>query len=233
MQPTKTAQNYILKFIKEMQIRYKRSLSGRVKSVYERIIFSKNHVHNNFPKWSRLHCTVLPNYLKTFNYKASIDILPCKTKFVEFGLDTDSRCNFCQLHPDTIPHILCNCPVLLPIWGTLDQILKLLNFTFSFTDSRGICNYDLIGSRIKKDEEILVIYLNTIVNHKIWKFSMKIQYEEFSFDQTKFFSSLIKTIEGRKNIESSDRMKQCQKIIGLDRLSIAVKQICARRVGTR
>ena len=99
----------ILKFLREMHISREDLMSGKVKSVYEKIIFSKNKVHGNFPKWSRLHSPVLPNYLKTFNYRASVDILPCKTKFVEFGLDTDSRCNFCQLHPDTIPYVFCNC----------------------------------------------------------------------------------------------------------------------------
>ena len=139
----------ILKFLREMHITKEDLIGGRVKTVYEKIIFSKNSVHCNFPKWSRLHSEVLPNYLKTFNYKASVEILPCKTKFVEFGLDTDSRCNFCQLHPDTIPHMFCNCSVLLPIWKILDEIMKSLKFTFCFTHSREVCNYDL-GIKNKK-----------------------------------------------------------------------------------
>ena len=221
----------ILKFLREMHITRDDLISGRVKSVYEKIIFSKNKVHGSFPKWSRLHSIVLPNYLKTFNYKASVDILPCKTKFVEFALDTDSRCNYCRLYPDTVPHIFCNCSVLVPIWNILDQILKSMNFTFCFTESRKWGKYDLKSSQIKKDEEVLVIYLNTIVNYKIWKFSMKIQYEGFIFTPKKFFNSLVKTIEGRKLMELSDRMKRCQKIPEIDRLSIAVKNAYATVVG--
>ena len=100
-------------------------------------------------------------------------------------------------------------------------------------ESRKVCNYNLIGSRIKKSEEVLVIYLNTIANHKIWKFSMKIQYENFVFDHKQFFKSLIKTIEGRKNMELSDRMRHSQKITRLDDLSVAVKQVVAREFGIR
>ena len=221
----------ILKFLREMNITKDDLINGKVKSVYEKIIFSKNKVHGSFPKWYRVHSIVLPNYLKTFNYKASVDILPCKTKFVEFGLDTDSRCNYCKLHPDTVLHMFCNCSVLLPIWNVLDQILKSLNFNFCFTESRKWCSYDLTRSQIKKDEEVLVIYLNTIVNYKIWKFNMKIQYEGFVFTPTKFISSLVKTIEGRKLMESSGRMKQCQKIAGIDKLSIAVKNAYTAVVG--
>ena len=221
----------ILKFLREMHITKEDLIGGRVKTVYEKIIFSKNSVHCNFPKWSRLHSEVLPNYLKTFNYKASVEILPCKTKFVEFGLDTDSRCNFCQLHPDTIPHMFCNCSVLLPIWKILDEIMKSLKFTFCFTHSREVCNYDLKGSRIKKDEEALVIYLNSIVNYKVWKFNMDIQYDGFVFTPKKFFSSLVKTIESRKIMELSERMKHCQKIVGIDKLSDAVRHACTTLVG--
>ena len=115
----------------------------------------------------------------------------------------------------------------------MDQILKSLNFTFSFAQSRGVCNYDLIGSQIKKEEEVLVIYLNSIVNHKIWKFNMGIQYDECIFTQKKFFSSLVKTIDGRKRMEQSDRMKQCQKIVGIDKLSDAVNHACTTLHGVR
>ena len=223
----------ILKFLREMNMSKEDLINGKVKSVYEKIIFSKNKVHDNFPKWSRLHCEILPNYLKTFNYKASVDILPCKTNFVEFGLDTDSRCNFCRLHADTVPHMFCNCSVVMPIWNILDRILKCLNYTFRFTESRRVCNFNLIGSRIKKSEEIIVIYLNTIANHKIWKFSMKIQYENFVFHHKEFFKSLIKTIEGRKKMELSDRMRHSQKICRLDDLSTAVKQVVFTEYGIR
>ena len=60
---------------------------------------------------------------------------------------------------------------------------------------------------------------------------MKIQYEGFIFTPKKFFNSLVKTIEGRKLMELSDRMKQCQKIPEIDRLSIAVKNAYATVVG--
>ena len=225
--PTKSYAN-ILKFIREMNISKEDLIHGKVKSIYENIIFSKNKIRVFFPKYSRLHNNVLPNYLKTFNFKANFEILPCKTKFVEFGLDTDSRCNFCLLHADTIPHLFSSCAVLKPIWNVLDEIMKALNFDFSYQDSRKVCNYSLVGSKLKKNEENLVIYLNTITNHKIWKFNMKIQYEKIDFDTKLFFKSLISTIEGRRKMETSDRMKQAQKIPRLEDLSTATKQILSR-----
>ena len=60
---------------------------------------------------------------------------------------------------------------------------------------------------------------------------MKIQHEEFEYDHKMLFKSLIRTIEGRKKMETSDRMKHAQKIPGLDDLSMAVKQVYSRVVG--
>ena len=113
----------------------------------------------------------------------------------------------------------------------LDEIMKVLKFDFSFMNSRKMCDYNLLGSKFKKNEENLVIYLNTITNHKIWKFNMKIQHEEFDYDNKMLFKSLIRTIEGRKKMETSDRMKHAQKIPRLDDLSMAAKQVYSRVVG--
>ena len=213
----------ILKFIKDMKISREDLVCGKIKQVYENIIFSQNKNKNFLCNWSRLHYPVLPNYLKTFNYKLCAEILPCKTNFVEFGLDTDSRCNFCQLHPDTVPHIFSNCKKISPIWEFLDVIMKKLNFRFSFITSRRVCDYDLVNRKLKKDEEAIVLYLNTITNHKIWKYSRKIQFEEWVFNMKEFVSSLIKTIESRKRVEELDKIKHCQKIKDIDALSTATK----------
>ena len=201
--------------------------------MYEKIIFAKNKIKRNFPKWPRLHCSVLPNYLKTFNYKASTEILPFKTNFVEFGLDTDSRCNFCNRHADTATHLFCHCITLQPIWRILDQVLQKMNFTFRFTENRKSSNFYLISATIQKDEENLVIYLNSIMNYKIWKFNMKIQYEGDKFCEKKMFKSIIKTIGGRENMEFIERLKQCKKISKIAELNIAIKQVYQNSYVTR
>ena len=213
----------ILKFIKEMKISKEDLIGGRVKQVYENIIFSQNKSHGYLSNWSRLHSPFLPNYLKTFNYKVCVDILPCKTKFVEFGLDTDSKCNFCQFHPDTVPHTFSNCCKLLPIWSFLDKIMKELHYSFSFRHAREKCDYDLVNAKLQKHEEVVVLYLNTITNHKIWKFSRKIQFEKWELNIKEFIFSLIKTIDSRKQIEGLNRLKHCQKIEAINALSDAAK----------
>ena len=62
----------ILKFMREMKLNREDLVGGKIKAVYEKIIFSKNGVRYSFPKWSRLHCEILPNYLKTFNIQLQL-----------------------------------------------------------------------------------------------------------------------------------------------------------------
>ena len=166
----------ILKFIREKRIHVEDMINGRIKPIYEKIIFAQNNFILSL-KWGRIHCNVLPNYLKTFNFKLSKKILPCKTNFVEFGLDTNSRCNFCFLHPDTVPHVFSQCLVLAPIWRILDLGLKQLNIDFCFTTSRQIYDYDLRNS-VLKTQENFIIYLNTVTNY-MW-YSIRMQKTEIT-----------------------------------------------------
>ena len=207
----------ILNFIVTMNITKQDLIDGKIKNVYENIIYSKVRGDYIASKWKRVHLPILPNYLKTFNFKVCYDLLPCKTKFVDFGLDTDSRCNFCNLHPDTHPHIFSKCKMLLYVWKFLDKIMEILTFKFRFEKRRHMYDYMLMG-KIIKSEEIPVVYLNTLVNHKIWIVSRKIQFEKVDFDFGVFKTSIIRSLEARKRIENTGRIKHCQKIECIEKL---------------
>ena len=89
--------------------------------------------------------------------------------------------------------------------------------------TRKKCNYDLLNIKLKKHEESIVLYLNTIANHKIWKFSRKMQFEDWSFNIKEIVSSFIKTIESRKRVEDLNKIRHCQKIEAIHGLSDAAK----------
>ena len=207
----------ILNFITSMKISKENLMKGKIKLIYESIICSKTNTNYIVPKWRRVHSPILPNYLKTFNYKVCYDLLPFKTKFVEFQLDTDSRCNFCNLHPDTHPHVFARCQVLIDIWKFLDKILEFMKFKYSFVKRREMYDYCLVGT-IPKGEELPVIYLNSLVNYKIWNVSRKIQNEKCIFDLKTFKTSIMKSLRARKSVENNDRVKHCQKIDCIEEL---------------
>ncbi len=62
---------FIWKFIKGNKISGEDLIKGKVKTIYEKIIFDRNKF-GRFGKWSRLHFDVLPNYIKCQNFQLSI-----------------------------------------------------------------------------------------------------------------------------------------------------------------
>ena len=102
--------------------------------------------------------------------------------------------------------------MLLYVWKFLDKIMEILTFKFRFEKRRHMYDYMLMG-KIIKSEEIPVVYLNTLVNHKIWIVSRKIQFEKVDFDFGVFKTSIIRSLEARKRIENTGRIKHCQKIV--------------------
>ncbi len=213
----------ILKLIRELQITGEDLVKGRIKLIYEKFIHSqmKYGRSNSF----RLHMKIFPNYLKTFNYKLSVDILPCKTKYVDFGLDTDSRCNFCSVHADTSLYLFSQCSVLRFVWELLDQVMITLGFRFRFLNAKRSNFIDLRNIYISKNEKKVVMYLNSVCNFKIWSINQKVQHEELTFERKHLLSAMFRAICGRKAVEQSNRVLQCKKVGNLNRLLQAMKSI--------
>ena len=208
----------ILEIISENQVPANLLIEGKIKSIYNYVI-SRNYAGGLFPKYNRMHDSIFPNYLKTFNFKLHYNLLPVKRLFVEFALDNDSRCNFCNLNPDTHSHLFSQCEKLKVLWRFLDEILILLNVAsedFSFTHARRMYDYDMVNTRFAKADEKFILYLNSVVNYNIWRYSKKIQYENVSFDESQLMRNVVRTLVARKNID--DRLKTCSRIENLDNL---------------
>ena len=58
---------------------------GRMKLIYDKIPFAQKRFTLS-SKQGRIHCNVLPNHLKTFSYKLSKKILPCKFYYLLISL---------------------------------------------------------------------------------------------------------------------------------------------------
>ena len=100
----------------------------------------------------------------------------------------------------------------------------IFGYSFRFKNSRQNYNYDLRNLSISTREKKIVLYLNSIVNYKIWTYSQKIHKGELIFDRKNFLSSICKTVYGRIAMQNGSRLRQCQKIDDLDRLIGVLKQ---------
>ena len=211
----------ILDIIRDNGIPAELLIEGKVKNIYKYII-SKECSDDLYPMYSRMHDPIFPNYLKSFNFRVHHNLLPVKRLFRDFALDNDSACNFCNLHPETHSHIFSQCKRLDLLWKFLDEVLILLNINsedFNFAYAREMYNYDMINTRFDLTGKNYILYLNSIVNHNIWRYSKKIQYEKVVFDDHQLIKNVVKTLFARKNID--DRLKQCSKIDDLENLCTA------------
>ena len=94
---------YVLHMIRWFKITLDELVNGTVNSIYKRII-SKTNERGRYKSY-RIFAKGIPSYLQTFNYKLYKNILPVKTMFTEYGLDTDSRCYFCDIGPESIYYV--------------------------------------------------------------------------------------------------------------------------------
>ena len=211
----------ILDIIKDNNISAELLIEGKVNLVYKSVI-SNRSVNRRNTRYLRLHDPIFPNYLKTFNFNAFHNLLPVKTLFRDFALDNDSACSFCDLHPDTIPHIFSQCVNLNILWNFLDEVLRLLNVNpefFSFMHARKSCDFSLVTNTVDLTDRNYILYLNTVVNHNIWRYSKKIQHEHVQFDNLQIIKNVVKTLFARKRME--EKLKQCSKIDNMENLCTA------------
>ena len=130
----------ILNVIKDNKIPASLLLEGKIRNIYKFAV-SKDCDEGIYPKYSRMHDSIFPNYLKSFNFKVHYNLLPVKRLFRDFALDNDSRCNFCNLNPETHTHIFSQCKKLHLLWKFLNEVLVIMNIeedAFSFTKSRHV-----------------------------------------------------------------------------------------------
>ena len=55
--------------------------------------------------WKQIHIVILPNYLKTFNYKIIWNLMPVKSKSYVATYHGTSLCSFCNQQDETESHL--------------------------------------------------------------------------------------------------------------------------------
>ena len=166
----------------------------------------------------RLHYKCFPEYIKTFNYKLYFNLLPLNLRFNEYRLDNESRCYFCKWGPENEWHVFGKCNCLRPLWDALDEVVKIaLDIPYSFVKNRTVtADFDLVNTLCPGQYECTIVYLNSIVNHKIYKMRNEIKYEGAVFNVNNLFRMIVRSITSRRSIES--RLTELVKVPMIDEL---------------
>ena len=207
-----------LKLFKQIGISDEDLLSCKVRVIYHTIVERLNYQNFN-PKNRILHLSVLPNYLTSFNFKVHYNLLPVKSKFMHYALDNESRCKFCKIGFETNVHIFAKCLKLKIVWDFFDEVMALLNINFNFAIQRNVLHhFGVMTIDFPKGRDFkLLVYLNTIINHQLWKYRNQCVHENAIFDYLVLISRIIKSVGSRKNFQQR-MLTDTKKIFRLDEL---------------
>ena len=70
-----------------------------------------------FETWKQIHNDIFPNYLKTFNYKLTWNLLLVKVKPHIAAYHQTNMYSFCYSSEETVSHLFLTCVKLNSVWN--------------------------------------------------------------------------------------------------------------------
>ena len=162
---------HAIEILKKYKITLPEMLKGKLRSIYRRIIANPNYPNTkskqmNRQRWLLAHHPILPNYIKTFNYRILWNLLPLRRD------PNPNSCPLCRQGQDTAIHLFVNCIEVKKAWDTIETILqKITNLQKDSLNPLFPINYYL-NDDFKNFAEKITILLS-ITNYTIWQLRIK------------------------------------------------------------
>ena len=116
--------------------------------------------HQQNPIQKYIVPTFLTIYKPSITDKSKTYILPLNANFsMDWGLQGQANCTFCNRHPETDTHIFSDCSYTNIIWAALGRITG-----WEITDSEINLNFPT-----QCENKIVKVILVSITTHAIWK----------------------------------------------------------------
>ena len=93
---------------------------------------SSNHIETS-SIWTFIWALDIPNAEKNFLWKACHDILPTKANLCKRKIIDDPSCPLCEREPETVIHVLWQCPAAMDAWSTGCKTLQKKNLSLGLT----------------------------------------------------------------------------------------------------
>ena len=133
---------------------------GKIKQIYHRISYPVKRLSSQETfRWKLVNQNILPNYLKTFNYRTVRNLLP-------FNLDS-GECALCLQFQDTAVHVFAKCSITRQIWSILQEVLNNITETSFPLDSLTPLNFH-VPTKFEIFTESIALIL-TVTNYCIWQ----------------------------------------------------------------
>ena len=149
-----------LQILKEYKITLEELNKGKIKQIYHRISYpNKRHSHQETFRWKIVNQNILPNYLKTFNYRTVRYLLPFSSEPGECAL----RLQF----QGSAVHVFAKCSITRQIRTILKKIFDNITETSFPLDNLTPLNFHVpIKFEIFSESIALILF---VTNYCIWQ----------------------------------------------------------------
>ena len=149
-----------LQIFKEYKITLEQLNKGKIKQIYYRISYpNKRHSHQETFRWKIVNQNILPNYLKTFNYRTVRYLLPFSPEPGECALSLQFQ--------GTLVHVFAKCSITRQIWTILKKVFdNITELSFPLDNLTPLNFHVPIKFEIFTESIALIL---TVTNICIWQ----------------------------------------------------------------
>ena len=139
-------------YLKELQ-------NGKIKDIYRRLIFLDYHPsHTDGFRWKPIFQNILPNYLKTFNYRIVWNLLP--------STSCSDKCTLFLQVQDLAAHLFAKCSITKQVWKNIEDIINSIIQNPFPLDPITAINFYLL--KTFENYSVQISFLLTVTNYCVW-----------------------------------------------------------------
>ena len=149
-----------LQILKEYEITLQELTNGKIRQIYNLISYpDKRPSRQETFGWKLVTQNILPNYLKTFNYRTVRNLLPFSPE--------SGECALCLQFQDSAVHMFARCSITRQIWTILQDVFNNITETSFPLDNLTLIDF-FVPIQFEHFTESIALIL-TVTNYCIWQ----------------------------------------------------------------
>ena len=149
-----------LQILKEYEITLQELTNGKIRQIYNRISYpDKRPSRQEIFRWKLVFQNILPNYLKTFNYRTVCNLLPFNPE--------PGECALCLQFQDSAVHVFARCSITRQIWTILQDVFDNITEASFPLENLTPLNF-FVPIQFENFTESIALIL-TVTNYCIWQ----------------------------------------------------------------
>ena len=149
-----------IQILTENKISLEELQNGKIKDIYRRLILSDYHpFHADRFCWKLISQNILPNYLKTFNYRTVWNLFPFTSSLDKYAL--------CLLVQDSAIHLFAKCSITKQVWKNFEDVINSIIQNPLALDPFTAINFYLPKTLENHSDQIS--FLLAVTNYCVWQ----------------------------------------------------------------